>query len=81
VSFVAKDLSFVVCFPGWEKPAPPWPWPGWTVDLSDAEVLERLVALNHERAAEETKSQIRWLRPEFQVGSPVPKPVEGVRSQ
>jgi len=39
---------------------------GWPVDLSDEEVLERLVALNHERAAEEKQGIIRWLRPEFQ---------------
>jgi hypothetical protein len=30
-------------------------------------VLERLVALNHERAAEEARGEIRWLRPEFQA--------------
>lgn len=30
-------------------------------------LLERLVALNAERAAEEAKGQIRWLRPEFQA--------------
>jgi hypothetical protein len=38
----------------------------------DAEVLEqqlltRLVALNHERAAEEKRGLIRWLRPDFQA--------------
>ena len=33
--------------------------------LDDA-LLERLVALNAERAAEEKKGLIRWLRPEFQ---------------
>jgi hypothetical protein len=40
---------------------------GWPRDLSDAQVLERLVALNHERAAEEARGEIRWLRPEFQA--------------
>ncbi len=30
-------------------------------------VLERLVALNAQRAAEEAKGHIRWLRPEFQA--------------
>ncbi len=40
---------------------------GWPVDLSDEEVLTRLVALNKERAAEEAKLLIRWLRPEFQA--------------
>jgi MmeI, DNA-methyltransferase domain/MmeI, N-terminal domain/MmeI, helicase spacer domain/MmeI, target recognition domain len=39
---------------------------GWPVDLPDEEILERLVALNHERSAEEKKGVIRWLRPEFQ---------------
>ncbi len=32
----------------------------------DETVLERLVALNAERAAEEARGHIRWLRPEFQ---------------
>jgi hypothetical protein len=39
---------------------------GWPVDLSDEEILERLVALNHERAEEERRGIIRYLRPEFQ---------------
>lgn len=39
---------------------------GWPVTLTDEEILERLVALNHERAAEEAAGKIRWLRPEFQ---------------
>ena len=39
---------------------------GWPGTLSDKEILERLVALNHERAAEEAAGKIRWLRPEFQ---------------
>lgn len=34
--------------------------------LDDA-LLDRLVALNAERAAEEKKGLIRWLRPEFQI--------------
>ncbi|MEQ9490662.1 MAG: class I SAM-dependent DNA methyltransferase [Alphaproteobacteria bacterium] len=40
---------------------------GWPADLSDEEILERLVALNRERAAEEREGQIRWLRPDFQA--------------
>ncbi len=32
----------------------------------EEELLTRLVALNHERAAEEKKGLIRWLRPEYQ---------------
>lgn len=33
----------------------------------DAEVLSRLVALNQERAAEEARGLVRWLRPEYQA--------------
>ena len=40
---------------------------GWSADLSDEQILERLVALNHERAAEERGGKVRWLRPEFQA--------------
>jgi hypothetical protein len=32
----------------------------------EQELLICLVALNHERAAEEAKGKIRWLRPEYQ---------------
>ncbi len=39
---------------------------GWPVTLSDEEILEQLVALNHQRAAEEAAGKSRWLRPEFQ---------------
>lgn len=39
---------------------------GWPHDLSDEAILERLVALNAERAAEERQGRIRWLRPEYQ---------------
>ena len=39
---------------------------GWPADLSDEDILTRLVALNKVRAAEEAKGLIRWLRPEFQ---------------
>jgi hypothetical protein len=39
---------------------------GWPVDLTDEQILERLVALNHQRADEERRGVIRWLRPEFQ---------------
>ena len=38
----------------------------------DEAVLERLVALNAERAAEEARGIVRWLRPEFQ--NPAAKP-------
>jgi hypothetical protein len=39
---------------------------GWPHDLSDEEILRRLVELNRERAEEEKKGIIRWLRPEHQ---------------
>ena len=35
--------------------------------LTDEEILERLVARNAERAAEEAQGHIRWLRPEYQA--------------
>jgi hypothetical protein len=35
--------------------------------LTDAEILERLVALNAERAEEEKRGVIHWLRPEYQI--------------
>jgi hypothetical protein len=38
----------------------------WPVDLADEEILERLVALNHEWADEKRRGLVRWLRPEFQ---------------
>ena len=39
---------------------------GWPHDLDDEQILQRLVDLNHQRAAEEARGHIRWLRPEFQ---------------
>ncbi len=39
---------------------------GWPADLDDEDILERLVALNHERADEEKRGVIRWLRPDYQ---------------
>jgi hypothetical protein len=40
---------------------------GWPETLSDDEILARLVALNHERAAEERRGLVRWLRPDYQI--------------
>ncbi|TCZ67310.1 class I SAM-dependent DNA methyltransferase [Flaviaesturariibacter aridisoli] len=40
---------------------------GWPADLPEEEILERLVALNKERAAEEARGLVRWLRPEYQA--------------
>lgn len=39
---------------------------GWPVDLPEAEILARLVALNQARAEEEKTGVVRWLRPEYQ---------------
>lgn len=39
---------------------------GWPANLTEEEILERLVALNKERAIEEARGLIRWLRPEYQ---------------
>lgn len=40
----------------------------------DEAILERLVALNAERAAEEARGLVRWLRPEFQNPGATRKP-------
>jgi hypothetical protein len=40
---------------------------GWPQTLTDEQILERLVALNHERAAEEKRGHVRWLRPDYQI--------------
>ncbi len=42
-------------------------------------LLTRLVALNHERAAEEKRGLIRWLRPDYQA--PLPPPPSKPRSK
>jgi hypothetical protein len=48
---------------------------GWPADLSDEEILNRLVALNKERVAEEAKGIVRWLRPEFQAPGEAAGPI------
>ena len=51
---------------------------GWPAELPPAEVVERLVALNAARAAEEQSGKIRWLRPDYQISrfaGPSVKPV------
>ncbi|MDP3315400.1 MAG: class I SAM-dependent DNA methyltransferase, partial [Devosia sp.] len=40
---------------------------GWTNDLTDEQILEKLVALNAERAKEEAAGKVRWLRPDYQI--------------
>jgi hypothetical protein len=44
----------------------------WPHDLTDEQIIERLVALNAERAAEEERGVVRWLRPDFQQGEAKP---------
>jgi hypothetical protein len=49
---------------------------GWPADLTDEEILARLVALNKERAEEEARGKVRWLRPDYQIerfGTPTQK--------
>jgi hypothetical protein len=50
----------------------------WPRDLADADILARLVALNRERAEEERKGLVRYLRPEYQAarGKAAAKPAE-----
>jgi hypothetical protein len=40
---------------------------GWPADLTDEALVARLVALNAERAAEERRGVVRWLRPDYQL--------------
>jgi hypothetical protein len=47
---------------------------GWPRDLTDEQILEKLVALNAERAEEERNGHVRWLRPDFQNPSGIKKP-------
>jgi MmeI, DNA-methyltransferase domain/MmeI, N-terminal domain/MmeI, helicase spacer domain/MmeI, target recognition domain len=50
------------------KPGGTTPYPDKPAEQAEAEeeLLSRLVALNAERAAEEARGLVRWLRPEFQ---------------
>lgn len=45
---------------------------GWPSDLTDEDILQRLVDLNAARAAEEASGLIRWLRPDYQAPQTVP---------
>ncbi len=40
---------------------------GWPADLPAEDMLARLVALNKERAQEETRGLVHWLRPDYQI--------------
>lgn len=74
---------------GWEdliprlvgKPGATLPSPHKTPDqeAAEEELLSRLVALNLERAAEEKRGLVRWLRPDYQIpklGAKAPKPAD-----
>jgi len=50
---------------------------GWPAGLPEAEILERLVRLNAERAAEEAGGRIRWLRPEYQAPGAAAPGIQG----
>jgi hypothetical protein len=50
---------------------------GWPENLSDDEILEKLVALNAERVAEEKRGLVRWLRPEYQCARAGVAPEQG----
>lgn len=68
---------------GWEdlaeklvgRPGATTPWPEKPEDQAEAEeeLLQRLVDLNHQRAAEEAQGKIRWLRPEYQAPEESPE--------
>jgi hypothetical protein len=49
---------------------------GWPADLPEADILQRLVDLNAERAAEEARGLVRWLRPEYQAPNEAPAAVQ-----
>lgn len=40
---------------------------GWSNDIAENEILINLLALNGERASEEGRGLIRWLRPDYQI--------------
>ncbi|MGQ2904686.1 MAG: class I SAM-dependent DNA methyltransferase [Neoaquamicrobium sediminum] len=50
---------------------------GWPRDVTDQQILERLVALNAERAREEAEGHVRWLRPDYQA----PRFTKGVKAR
>jgi hypothetical protein len=49
----------------------------WPADLTDDEILARLVALNKARTEEERRGLVRWLRPDYQM----PRFAKGVDKQ
>jgi len=53
---------------------------GWPATLTGDEILHRLVDLNRERAAEEARGHIRWLRPDYQNPAGHAAVAKGVQS-
>lgn len=54
---------------------------GWPANLPDAEILTRLVALNRERAEEEARGHVRWLRPDYQAARFAPAAAKPVQTE
>ncbi|MDQ0512809.1 class I SAM-dependent DNA methyltransferase [Ancylobacter amanitiformis] len=55
---------------------------GWPENLSDEDIIARLVALNKERAKEEARGLIRWLRPDYQKArAGITREVEAAETQ
>jgi hypothetical protein len=50
---------------------------GWPHDLDDEQILERVVALNAERAREESDGLVRWLRPDARPNGATPPDQDG----
>jgi len=57
------------------RPGATTPWPEKPEEQQEAEeeLLQRLVDLNHQRAAEEAQGKIRWLRPDYQAPEESPE--------
>ncbi len=53
----------------------------WPADLPDAELLTRLVRLNHERAREEANGLVRYLRPAYQAPGVMKNEELGMRNE
>ncbi|MCY4396770.1 MAG: class I SAM-dependent DNA methyltransferase [Rhodospirillaceae bacterium] len=68
------------------KPGATAPSPHKTPEQEEAEeeLLSRLVALNRERAEEERRGHVRWLRPDYQIpklGHKVKRPEDGEQTK
>jgi hypothetical protein len=53
---------------------------GWSGNLSDAQILEKVMALNKQRVVEEHDGLVRWLRPEFQAPKGTAKKAQQVEA-